>query len=214
MKKNTTSSERLVYLQVLELTNTKQNIMNFKTHSICLIFILYGNFIFSQQATVEKSIFGVQVGFLGAWVNHEARLAPKFALRSEIGLEAGYAGGSFQNDIFFFAPTLKLEPRYYYNLQKRSDKGKNIAKNSGNFLAINTVYTPDWFVISSESNLSVVETLSIIPKWGIRRVAGEHFTYEVGIGIGYQYSNYKQLGFSQNESDVNGDLHLRIGYTF
>jgi len=123
--------------------------MNFKTLSICLIFILSGNFIFSQQATVEKSIFGAQTGFLGVWKNHEARLAPKFALRSEIGLEAGYAGGSFQNDIFFFAPTLKLEPRYYYNLQKRLNKGKSIAKNSGNFLAINMVYTPDWFVISS-----------------------------------------------------------------
>ncbi|PKP40360.1 MAG: hypothetical protein CVT96_09160 [Bacteroidetes bacterium HGW-Bacteroidetes-13] len=188
--------------------------MNFKTLSIYFIFILSGNFIFSQQATVEKSIFGVQTGFLGVWINHEARLAPKFALRSEIGLEAGYAGGSFQNDVFFFAPTLKLEPRYYYNLQKRLDKGKSITKNSGNFFAINTLYTPDWFVISSESNLDVVETLSVIPKWGIRRVVGEHFTYEVGIGIGYQYSNYKQFGFSQNESDVTGELHLRIGYTF
>ncbi|MDZ4148260.1 MAG: hypothetical protein U1C58_08255 [Flavobacteriaceae bacterium] len=188
--------------------------MKFKNTFLSIALFSLSYLSFSQQATVEKSIFGAQTGFLGVWINHEARLSPKFALRSEIGLEAGYAGGSFQNDIFFFAPTLKLEPRYYYNLQKRSDKGKNIAKNSGNFLAINTVYTPDWFVISSESNLRVVETLSIIPKWGIRRVVGEHFTYEAGIGIGYQYSNYKQLGFSQNESDVNGDLHLRIGYTF
>lgn len=188
--------------------------MKIKNTFLFFILLAYSYLSFSQQATVEKSIFSVQTGFLGVWINHEARLAPKFALRSEIGLEAGYAGGSFQNDVFFLAPILKLEPRYYYNLQKRSDKGKSIAKNSGNFFAINTLYTPDWFVISSESNLDVVETLSIIPKWGIRRVVGEHFTYEVGIGIGYQYSNYKQFGFSQNESDVTGELHLRIGYTF
>lgn len=189
--------------------------MNIKLYAVLFVFsLLAANRGHSQNASVEKSIFGIQTGFLGAWVNHEARLASKFSLRSEIGLEAGYAGGAFQNDVFFFAPTLKLEPRYYYNLESRQHKGKSIAKNSGNFFALNTVYVPDWFVISNESNLQIVETFSVIPKWGIRRVVGRHFTYEIGLGIGYQYSNYKQFGFSQNESDITSELHLRIGYTF
>lgn len=162
---------------------------------------------------MEKSLFNLQIGFLGAWVNHEARLSDKISLRSEIGLEAGYAGGSFSNDIFFLAPTLKLEPRYYYTLQRRSDKGRSIKKNSANFLAVNFLYTPDWFVISNEDNLSVVETFSVIPKWGIRRVVG-NFSYELGLGIGYQYSSYRQFGVRVNESDTTGELHLRIGYAF
>lgn len=188
--------------------------MRSKLHLLIIVFLLQGGSVFAQNATVEKSIFGIQTGFLGVWANHEARLGNKFALRSEIGLEASFSGGTFSNDIFVIAPTLKLEPRFYYNLQKRLDKGKSIAKNTANFLAINVTYVPDWFTISNEDNVSVIENFSIIPKWGIRRVVGEHFTYEAGIGIGYQYSNYKQFGFSQNESDVTADLHLRIGYTF
>jgi len=37
-------------------------------------------------ATVEKSIFYVQPGFLGVYVNNESRLADKWALRTEIAL--------------------------------------------------------------------------------------------------------------------------------
>lgn len=49
-----------------------------------------------------------------------------------------------------------------------------------------------------------------MPKWGIKRTLGNHFTYEAGIGIGtfFALEEYK------TDNNIAVDLHLRIGYTF
>jgi len=46
------------------------------------------------QPSVEKSVFGAQAGLLGIWVNNEAKLTNAIALRSEIGFDGGFWGGS------------------------------------------------------------------------------------------------------------------------
>jgi len=141
-------------------------------------------------------------------VYNESKLTNTIALRSEIGLDGGFRGGS-KFFVFAFAPTINAEPRFYYNLKKRSKKGKSILKNSANFLALEFFYVPNLFVISNTRNVSVTNSLSIIPKWGIKRTIGKHFTYELGLGIGY-YIDLDDSRFN----DTTADLHLRIGYTF
>ena len=163
-----------------------------------------------DKVSVEKSIFGVQTGALGIWVFNEYKLTNTIALRSEIGFDAGFAGGSNVNTVYVIAPSLTVEPRYYYNLNKRSKNGKIISNNSGNFLALKFNYVPDLFVISNVgSNATVNESFSIIPKWGIKRTVGKHFTYELGLGIGYVYY-LKNI----NTGEVAADLHIRFGYSF
>jgi hypothetical protein len=165
----------------------------------------------NQTVSVEKSIFGVQTGLLGIWGHNESRLTKQFSLRSEIGMDMGILIGGNSNDNFVLIPVIRLEPRWYYNLEKRSNKSKSISKNSGNFLTVNTTYNPDWFSISNSDNIKVISTIAIIPKWGIKRTYGKGFTFETGIGVGYIKSlnpDYDLLG------DVGVDLHLRLGYTF
>jgi len=141
----------------------------------------------SQNASVEKSTYGIQTGFLGIWVNNETKLSNQIALRSEIGFDSGIWGGDFYEGTgFLMTPVITLEPRLYYNLNKRVSKSRRIDGNSGNFISLKTSYHPDWFVISNKENVSVVSDISIIPTWGIRRNIGKHFTYETGIGIGYR----------------------------
>lgn len=168
---------------------------------------------FSQEkevASVEKSIFGIQTGLLGVWVHNEARLANQFVLRSVIGLDAGFRANP-NNTLVALIPALRVETRWYYNLDKRLAKGKNISKNSGNSLSLNVVYNPDLFVISNEKNSTVISTIAFIPKWGIKRTYGKHFTFETGIGVGYGFYSQK---YTQESGDVALDLHLRFGYTF
>lgn len=43
----------------------------------------------SEDASVEKSIFGLQTGVLGLWAYNEARLSKSIALRTELGLDFG-----------------------------------------------------------------------------------------------------------------------------
>ena len=180
-----------------------------KLKQLLPILLLFSLAVQSQnKASVEKSIYGIQTGTLGFWFYNEAKLTNTIALRSEIGLDGGFRGGS-NFFIFAFAPTITTEPRFYYNLKKRSKKGKSILKNSANFLALEFFYVPDLFVISNRRNVSVTNSLSIIPKWGIKRTIGKHFTYELGLGIGY-YIDLDDSRFN----DTTADLHIRFGYTF
>lgn len=169
----------------------------------------------SQSTSVEESTFGIQTGFLGAWIHNEAKLSNQIALRSEVGLDAGIWGGDFySNTGFLLAPVITLEPRWYYNLNKRKNKSRRIDGNSGNFVSIKTSYHPDWFVISNHDNIRVVGDISIIPTWGIRRNVGSHFTYETGMGIGYVHYFAKDAGYLNNEGETAVNLHLRLGYRF
>lgn len=186
---------------------------------IVFIILLISNFIHSQSVdgNIEKSIFNIQTGILGVWVNNEAKIANSFALKTEIGLDVGLFTRDFSKDntTTFLAPVINLEPRWYYNINKRNNKGKKTINNSANFLTTSISYHPDWFTISGNDNISVYNQLAIIPKWGIRRtIANSNFNFEAGIGLGYRFYFLKQYGYSKNDGETALDLHFRIGYTF
>ncbi|PST82033.1 hypothetical protein C7T94_14550 [Pedobacter yulinensis] len=169
----------------------------------------------SQHTSVEKSVFGIQTGFLGVWAHHEAKLSGQIALRSELGFDSDLWGGSFYEKTgFAMTPVLAAEPRWYYNLDRRARKAKLTDGNTGNYLSLKTRFNPDWLVISNYDDVIVISAIAVIPSWGIRRSIGKHFNYETGFGVGYAYSFSKQAGFEKNESLVEVDLQLRIGYRF
>lgn len=185
--------------------------------NILLVFglILLFTTSYAQEATVEKSVYGVQVGFLGVWGHQEARLSKQMAWRTELGFDNGIWGGDFYEKTgFLFTPVITVEPRWYFNLKKRVAKGKDISGNSGNFLSVKTSFHPDWFVISNYKNISIISDLSIVPTWGMRRNIGKHFNYETGIGLGYRHIFAKSAGYIKDEDDVALNLLLRIGYRF
>jgi hypothetical protein len=168
-------------------------------------------FIFSQEksiGSVEKSIFGVQIGTLGGWIHNEFKLSSEFSLRTEVGINFGLIGGEIHNGTkLISAPSISLEPRWYYNLSDRALKNRNTSKNSANFLTLGIHYFPS----VNTSKYNVISQVSFIPKWGIKRTLGNHFTYEAGIGLGYTLLLDKD--YVSNKNTI-GDLHLRIGYTF
>ena len=166
----------------------------------------------AQTASVEKSTYGIQTGLLGIWVHNETKLTNQIALRTELGMNAGIFGGDFYPKTgFLMIPVITVEPRWYYNLEKRQSKSKNISGNSGNFVSLQTNYHPNWFVISNYDNLKTFNLITVIPHWGIKRNVGKHFTYETAIGIGYGHQ------FREGYGDLEGvalNLHLRVGYKF
>jgi hypothetical protein len=187
----------------------------FKKILITLSIFLTSFITKAQDASVEKSTYGIQTGILGIWVHREIKLTNQIALRAELGMDAGIFGGSFYPKTgYLITPVITLEPRWYYNLEKRQSKSKSIAGNSGNFLSLQTSYHPNWFTISNYDNVNIVNQISIIPTWGIKRNIGEHFTYETGIGLGYRYYFAKSEGYAKDESSAALNLHLRVGYRF
>jgi hypothetical protein len=181
----------------------------------CLSAAMYAQEAETATATVEKSIFNVQTGPVGLWVSNESRLSNTIALRTEIGLELWTYDSYYEGSGTFFAPSISLEPRWYYNIEKRSTEGKHTANNSANFVTIAFEYFPDLFTVGSHPEyVYVPNQLTIIPKWGIRRaIAGSRFNYELGAGIGY-IGNLSDTNSRLSTPDVALDLHARIGYTF
>ena len=181
--------------------------------TIALLGIFY--FAKSQTVSVEKSVYGIQTGLLGIWGHNESKLSNQIVLRSEIGFDSGIWGGDYYEKTgFLMTPIISLEPKWYYNLNKRTRKGKRIDGNSGNFISLKMGYHPDWFVISNYDGLKVISDLSIIPTWGIRRNIGKHFNYETGVGVGYRYIFGKNAGYMKNENLPAANYHIRIGYRF
>lgn len=173
---------------------------------LALMFSSFAVIANAQEASVEKSISGIQTGILGLWAHNEAKLSNEIVLRTELGFDSGLFGsGTFSSVGFVMIPVLNLEPRWYYNLLKRSRASKNIEGNSGNFLSLKTSFHPDWFVISTHDHGGVENQIAIIPTWGIKRNLGQQFNYETGIGLGY-----RQLFNGDASAAIN--LHLRIGY--
>lgn len=167
----------------------------------------------NQNVSVEESTYGIQIGLVGVYAHNETKLSNQIALRSELGLDSRIFGGSFYPKTgYVLTPVITLEPKWYYNLEKRVSKSKNISGNSGNFISLKTSYNPDWFVISNYNNLRLINQISIIPTWGIRRNIGKHFNYETGIGLGFIHYFAKSAGYINDKSEAVLNLHLRIGY--
>lgn len=179
-----------------------------------------------KKTTNDKPVFGIQTGFLGVWFHNELDLSSKWRLRSELGLNLGFGGGGSYNQFrnalgltegIALVPSFSVEPRYYYNLKKREDKGKNTYANSGNFLAFKTNYYPGWLIAGDNKDvIGYTNQISFTPYWGIKRTILKHLTYEAGAGLGVLH-NFSVKGRNFDEFDQNAvylHLHLRVGYTF
>lgn len=170
----------------------------------------------TTQASVEKSVWSVESGLVGFWVNHELGISQKWALRTEIGtelytvVERNFTGQEETHTVG--AAVVSAEPKFYYNLGKRLAKGRNIAGNSGNAFSLKLNYNPPVLLFGSDK-ADEPNHLSVIPKWSIRRVYGKHFIMETGIGVGPSFYLANDNNYT-SEVEVFVDLMVRIGYKF
>lgn len=163
---------------------------------------------------LEKTIFGVQTGFLGVYAYNETKLAENVALRTEIGFDAGINKNILKGSSLVLYPKLSLEPRYYYNMKKRSEAGKNTNNNAANYFSLYINHHPDWFLLFDDKDRVVIPDLMIAPTWGMRRNIAENWNVELGGGLGYVHSFRKSQGFASDDGQLGMHLLLRIGYVF
>lgn len=169
---------------------------------------LLGN---AQNSDVEKNITGIQIGLFGLDLYNETKIANKTTLRAEASLFPAIWGGDLYGKTgFAFYPALTLQPKYYYNIPKRAENGKNIKNNSANYFGLQVRYIPDWFVISNDKNVSLSNQINFIPTYGFRRNFAENFNYEFKAGLGYGTT----FGNDYNTSGAVLDLSIKIGYDF
>ena len=179
--------------------------------SLLILWLLPFSAYSQEEASVEKSIFGVQVEFLGIWINNELKLSNTIALRSEVGFEmTNWTIGSYfysRGNEPFIPLTLTVEPRFYFQTKQLHSLGLCIDNNVGGYLSLKIRYHAGWLMLSGKET----SNLEIIPIIASRSNIGKHFNYEMGGGIGYQYN------FTSNKKEKHGwaiNPVFRIGYTF
>ena len=138
--------------------------------TFCFLFVILTTF--AQKASVEKSTFGIQTGIAGFWFNNESRISTTIALRGEIGYE--FSGNS---GLYVYSPVFTLEPRYYYNLNKRANKGRKIINNTGSYFSLRTEVRPSLNAFSNYGNIDIDSDITFIPSWGIRKTHWKTFLH-------------------------------------
>ena len=181
-----------------------------KKYFFILSLLIISSICKAQNSQINKSVTGLQIGLFGVDFYNESRLSNELALRSELSLFPAVWGEDLYTKIgVAFYPAITLQPKYYYNLSSRIEKGRNTKNNSANYLAVQFRYIPNWFVISNK-DVEIRNQIHVIPTFGIRRNFAENFNYEFKAGLGYGTT----FGYDQNQSGAVIDLTLKLGFDF
>jgi hypothetical protein len=167
--------------------------------------------LYAQEASVEKSINNLQTGLLGLWINHETRIGKELTIRLETGFDVDFVlNGIYDTPGFVATHVITAEPRWYYQLDKRTRLQKSIAGNSGTFLSLKTSFHPGWIVITGKEDLDIRPQISAIPTIGIRRSKTNGFNYEFGFGLGVHHTFYP-ADVPGESTDPAVNVHVRVG---
>jgi len=107
------------------------------------------------------------------------------------GLGIGYGGGypdlTFGGSgfIYIISPFLDVQEKWFYNLNKRSNKNRTTQNNSGNYISLRLITRGN--SIAENVNRTSKFDFAIGPTWGIQRKYGKNFHLLFDVGPQYYF---------------------------
>lgn len=121
-----------------------------------------------------------------------------------LGTGFSYFENSYFGEDFGIYPIFNVQYRYYYNLGKRFDKGKNISDNSANYVALSGIVQSGKPIIGNiEYNADYFGVIG--PVWGLQRYYNSGFKLDLNLGAGY---GFDELG----DSYFSPIIGIRLGW--
>jgi hypothetical protein len=146
-----------------------------------LLFPLLNNA--QQTNAVKGSLYKINIspGF-----TYEKGLTNTTTLCLEGNLSVGFAVNN-NKTLFLATPFVKSQYRYYYNLDKRVSKGKDISRNSGGFIAI----TSSFYLkpIGNDVYVSNYDGFTAGGIWGFQKTYKSGINLTANAGLGYNFSD-------------------------
>jgi hypothetical protein len=162
----------------------------------------------STETTQSVSLnipMGAEIGY--AYEHPIARRA------TIIGRVNVYGGGAWGQNMlvgnwgyWFITPSVDVESRFYYGLDRRDRHGRDTSGNAGSFLALQMKNILPFGYIS-DSDLVINGGTVFTPMWGLRRVWGDHWLFEFTAGANFAWG--WRGGFESSPH-----LGVRFGYSF
>ncbi|APU67493.1 DUF3575 domain-containing protein [Christiangramia flava] len=174
-----------------------------------LALMLVGMNSFAQEQATQNSGDLPQtqdqfsLNFLAPSVEYELAIGQRSSLDFLAGLYFGYEKWMDEDAEFGIYPFFQTQYRYYYNFDKRLEKGKNIQNNSGNYISGVVLLDPGKPIIGDLEQSGGFSGV-VGPAWGLQRVYGRHFKLNLNLGLGY--------GFDQDDSYLAGILGFQLGF--
>lgn len=151
---------------------------------------------FSQDKKVDVTdVF--KANFFDPGISYEKRIGNSQTLYGQAffatSIYLGYSsslGNMSGVDIY---PAVTLQYRYYYNGNRRTEKGKRTAMNSMNYF--NIVTEAEFYTDKSwDQDVSRVWKL-VGTAWGFQRNYSKRFSLDINIGLGYAFSRKTVMGY-------------------
>ncbi|MDY8138563.1 DUF3575 domain-containing protein [Aquimarina sp. 2201CG5-10] len=137
------------------------------------------------DASVEDQLFKINLFTPG--IEYEVGLNKNSTLDFRVGTGFAYVKTNNEEDFGVFL-TFEGAYRYYYNLEKRLSKNKNITKNSGNYVALTSFLAPGNPIIGDlDTDIDYIGVVG--PVWGFQRTYNSNFNIGLELGLGYEFTN-------------------------
>jgi len=154
---------------------------------LSIFFLLVVNSMLAQKKLPDNQIqtlSKLELGFQGIGYGYETALGKNTGIDFSAGLGGGYE--IYNTEITYgwslFQPSLyfSVTPKFYYNRQRRLEKGKSTAFNSGNYLGIRLRVTSPSINQEYGSRFSSLMNM----HWGLQRPVGSKWLFNTHIGLG------------------------------
>jgi hypothetical protein len=141
-----------------------------------VVFILLGTIAESQQeidVIRTESVFRLLL--LSPALEYEFPVSKKSVVAISVGIRPGTPHQNMYNPMiggsnFHVTPFTEAQYKYFYNLEKRNSKGKNIQQNTGNFYSVRFLARGPSIAEFSEFRLRQASfDFMISPTWGLQR---------------------------------------------
>lgn len=185
---------------------------------------------FAQKPRVEAG-HSVSLDLMGLHYGYELPVSRTFSLIGRVGGNFGATwynsrGGNWRTgnavpwgDYWMITPSVEIEPRWYYGLDRRERHGRSSFGNAGSFVSVNIQSRFPGYISDKGFDMDGVTFFS--PTWGMRRMWGGHWMFEftagARLGVTHDGHWWKSAGGISCDKRTPLDylnFNVRFGYSF
>jgi hypothetical protein len=177
-----------------------------------------------DETTRTGANHSVSVDLLGLHYAYELPIGRTATIIGRVGANFGAAwtgagGGDWRTGIGvpwgnfrMIAPSIDIEPRWYYGLDRRKNHGRGTFGNSGSFLSLRAQGRFPYYISDYDSGWDDMMVF-VSPVWGLRRVWNDHWLFEFTAGARLGVTDGSRW-FNDGNALNYLDVGVRFGYTF
>lgn len=144
-------------------------------------------------------------------LSYEKKISQQITIYSMLGLVYYGKGATTYITIFgpseYYAitPQITVQPRFYYNLDKRAASDKNVDNNSANYVGFAARFFHQSFFLSNSDRFSRgPAVLDLMLSYGLQRSFFNRMNFDLAIQPGIE--------ISQGQADFFVGLNLQLGF--